>query len=279
MLADDLEVENLDNDKDFSAKVLSVIKENLFEFKKLLFNLDDCVSKKDFDKLQQDFDAAQDKIEKLEGHKTRLENEVSNKATEITDLIRQNSDMRDKVYNQAEELNRRDESLKKANTKIDELENNLEKTTAELQNYVENYSELEKAYNSYKKLSDNTKFALEGIFGAESSPTNFLAGALQEGHLESLFDYVATMMNSNAAQDEIETLHALFEFAFSAANSGIREKIYTRLEISEGDDFYGEEMRKTSNSEQSGSVKKILLDGYKYSRTDKVVKTSLVVIG
>ena len=272
-------------DKDFATKVLSVIKNNLFEIKKLFFNLDDCVSKNDFDKLQENFSVAQTEISNLQGHKTRLENEVANKTSEITDLLRQNADMRTKIENQREELQRRENSLSQAKEKISELiqqleekKLQLEEKTAQLKKYAENYSELETAYNSYKKLSDRTKFALEGIFGAESSPTTFLAGALQEKNLDALFDYTATEINNGTDSAEVEILRGLFDFAFAAINSARREEIFARLEISEGDDFDGEIMRKTSASSQSGSVKNILLVGYKYIQTNKIAKKSLVLI-
>ena len=120
---------------------------------------------------------------------------------------------------------------------------------------------------------------MEGIFGAANSPTNFLIGALQERHLDNLFDYVTNTINSGTNPAEIDILHGLFEFVFNAANSGRREKIFTRLNVSAGDIFDDEEMRKTSSSAQSGTVQKVLLAGYKFSRTGKIVKPSLVAIG
>lgn len=272
-------------EKDFAEKVLAVIKNNLFEIKKLFFNLDDCVSKKSFDELQEKFETEKNSAEKLQENKTRLENEISNKNSELADLLRQNSDMQNKIENLREEVERHENSLRQKKSEIEELLKSVEEKksllaekTALLAEYAENYSELEEAYNSYKKLSDNTKFELEGVFGAGDSPTNFLAGALYENHLESLFDYLATAINNGENQNEIEILHKLFDFAFNANNNGRREKIYSRLNIAEGFDFDGEEMRKTSNSSQSGTVKNILLVGYKFSRTDKIIRKSLVFI-
>lgn len=266
------------DDKNFSAQCWSFFKNNLFEIKKLLLNLDDCVPKVDFENLQKDFSEAQSSIKNLQKHKTRLESEVENKSEKIDDLLKQTSDMRDKIDNQREELQRRKEKISQLLDALEEKKSQLAEKTALLERYTENYSDLERAYNAYKNLSDKTKFALEGIFGAENSPTSFLVGALQDGHLESLFDYIATAINNGAAQSEVEILREIFDFAFDAVNGGRREKIFARLEISEGDDFDGEIMRKTSDSSQSGAVKNILLVGFKYIRTDKIVKPSLVFI-
>ncbi len=324
----------MDN-KDFSAQVMGVIKNNLSEIRKNLLNLDDYVAKKDYDELQQKYDAAQFSLEMFQQQKTQLETTLADKSEKVSALSKEISMLYDKIEtigselrqvekqnlalkNSLETSQQQNAQLKSALTDKAEkvsvlakeistmyvtlestdselrqvekqnltLQSSLEKVlplveeqTAILEVYVKNYSELENIYAAYKKLSGNTKFALEGIFGAENSPTSFLAGVLQEGHLESLFDYVATSINNGAPSNEIEILCGLFEFAFDAANSGRREKIYARLKISEGDNFDNGEMRKTSNSEQSGKVKEILLVGYKYSRTDKVIRQSLVVIG
>ena len=273
-------------EKNFAAQVLDAIKSNAFAVKKILFNLDDCVPKSDFDTAQEQLHMAEIKIDKLEKIKTRLENEIDNKTSEITDLLRQHSDLKNKVDNQRDELERKQISLHEAQEKISQLgieladkNSQLDDKTKQLAEFEEKYFELEQAFTAYKNLSDETKFALEGIFGEGNSPTNFLAGALQEGHLESLFDYVATTLNSGNNPREIETLLKLFDFCFEATNSGRRDKIYSRLDIKAGDDFASAEMRKTSNSAQSGSVQKILLVGYKFIRTNKVIRPSLVVLG
>lgn len=274
------------DEKIFVLQVLNAIKNNAFEVKKILFNLEDCVPKSELDNAQEKLQIAEIKIDKLEKNKTRLENEIDNKTSEITDLLRQNADLASKVDNQRAELERRQISLQWAQGKVSLLERELAENNSKLDALInklaafeEKYFELEQAFTAYKNLSDETKFELEGIFGETNSPINFLMGALQNGHLDSLFDYVATTLNRGNNPCEIEILLKLFDFCFEAVNSGRREKIYSRLDVKAGDDFTSAEMRKTSSSSQSGSVKKILLVGYKFIRTNKVIKPSLVVLG
>lgn len=266
------------DEKNFSEQILDAIKANAFEIKKILLNLDDCVPKSDFVDALEKLHQTELEVERLKKNRTRLENEIDNKTSEITDLLRQHTDLSDKVYNQREELERRQNSLKKAQDKISRLETELEEKNSRLAEYNKNYSDLEQAIAAYKNLSDETKFSLEGIFGRENSPMSFLAGVLQPGHLESLFEFVAITMN-NGINGETEILSKLFDFGFNAVNSGRREKIFTRLNVQVGDDFSNSTMRKTSDSPQLGTVKKILLDGYKYVRTNKIVKPSLVSLG
>lgn len=269
-------------EKNFAAQVLDAVKSHAFEFKKILFNLDDCVPRTELEDAKKNLRQAQEELSRREKKISRLENEIDNKTSEITDLLRQNGDLKRRVDNQRDELERRQISLQQAQENISRLEKNLaekssrlEETTAKLARY----SDLGNAFDAYKNLSDQTKFALEGVFGAGDDPTSFLAGALQDGHLESLFDYIATTLNSHANPSEVETLLALFDFSFAAVNSGRREKIFARLNVNDGDEFNAATMRKTSDSPQSGSVKKILLIGYKYIRTNKTVRPSLVVLG
>ena len=273
-------------DKDFDTRVLEVIKSNLFSLKKLLFNMEDCVSKSDYDEVQQKLVEAQESNSKLQQHKERLENEVDNKSSEIIDLLRQKSDLITKLDNIKElreslenKLTKERDENKRLNSMLEEKQEQIDNQQIQLDEYSKNYSELEKAYKSYQALSENVKFGLAGVFGEADSPTSFLAGALQENHLESLWDYVATAINSGSPQEELNILVELFEFAFAAVNAGRREAVYLRLEVQVDDDFDSSTMRKISSSAQSGRVKEFLLAGFKYRRTGAVIKPALVSIG
>ena len=211
-------------DKDFDTRVLEVIKSNLFSLKKLLFNMEDCVSKSDYDEVQQKLVEAQESNSKLQQHKERLENEVDNKSSEIIDLLRQKSDLITKLDNIKElreslenKLTKERDENKRLNSILEEKQEQIDNQQIQLDEYSKNYSELEKAYKSYQALSENVKFGLAGVFGEADSPTSFLAGALQENHLESLWDYVATAINSGSPQEELNILVELFEFAFAAS--------------------------------------------------------------
>ena len=153
------------NDKDFSERVLAVIRNNLFDIKKLLFNLDDCVSTKEFEQSQSKLNDANNSIDKLQDVRAKLEKEISNKNFEVIDLLRQNSDLNGDLERQFEEIERREEKLNSARTQIEELLESLEEKkrqlaekTARLNYFAENYLELEKAYQSYRNLPDDIFF-------------------------------------------------------------------------------------------------------------------------
>ncbi|MBR5912827.1 MAG: hypothetical protein IKZ58_00470 [Selenomonadaceae bacterium] len=212
-------------DKFFTERVLDVIKNNLFEIRKLFFNMDDCVSKKDFNQSQSQLSDAQGSIEKLQNVRSQLEKEISNKNFEVIDLLRQNSDLNSDLERQFEEIERREEKLNSARSQIEELLSSLEEKkrqlieqSARLNYYAENYSELEKAYQSYKNLPDELKISLSEIFGVSDTATNFMASLLKEGHLEMLFEYITDALEVGEPDDDVENLLRIFDFAFKAAN-------------------------------------------------------------
>ena len=212
-------------DKVFTERVLDVIKNNLFEIKKLFFNMDDCVSRKDFEQSQHNLADAQGSIEKLQNVRSQLEKEISNKNFEVIDLLRQNSDLNSDLERQFEEIEQREEKLKSARSQIEELLESLEEKkrqllekSARLNYFAENYLELEKAFQSYKNLPDEIKFSLSEIFGASENPTNFMANLMKEGHLEMLFEYITDAIELGVPDEDVENLLRIFDFAFKAAN-------------------------------------------------------------
>ena len=222
------------NDKDFSERVLAVIRNNLFDIKKLLFNLDDCVSTKEFEQSQSQLNDANNSIDKLQNVRAKLEKEISNKNFEVIDLLRQNSDLNGDLERQFEEIERREEKLNSARTQIEELLESLEEKkrqlaekTARLNYFAENYLELEKAYQSYRNLPDDIKFSLREVFGAGNTATSFMANLLQQGHLELLFEYITDAIEIGAPDEDVENLLRIFDFAFKAINGGHDGETFT----------------------------------------------------
>ena len=215
--------------------------------------------------IQKMFDASDAQIKSLR-------EDISSRDAEIKTLREKLTAANQIIASRNAEIKTLRDNLADSNKKIAALETELADRNSRLANFLE----LERAFNLYRKLPENTRFALEGVFGAANNPTNFLGGALQEGHLESLFDYTATALNNGVNPDETEILSCLLDFTLDAVNNGRREKIFARLDTKTGDDFDRDTMRKSSGSSQSGSVQKILLAGYRYIQSGNVVKPSLV---
>lgn len=147
-----------------------------------------------------------------------------------------------KIADQEVEIQNLQQNLNAANKKIASLQADIDDKNSRLANFIE----LESAFNLYQKLPANTKFALEGVFGAEKNPTSFLAGALQEGDLESLFVYVANALNNGANPDKTEIA------IFLAGNSS-KSKLVTEL--------FNEYLGATAETDELKSVAVRLADG------------------
>ena len=218
--------------------------------------------------LQNQLTTANDTVENLRG-------DVQNISQERDDLQSQLKDLRDDF--DVKEKNLRDDYQKKLDdaekdkstlqTQLEDLNNQLPPANATANFYRESYSELDEVYKLYLTLDEDTRENLAGIFGTGETATGFLSGAVQESHIASFWDYIA--------RHNDDVLKKIFDFAFDMHNKGFRDAPYTRLEISDGNYYDDELMRRTPSSPQMGRVNRVLFQGYKYS-SGNVIKPSIV---
>ena len=218
--------------------------------------------------LQRELDAANSTVKNLRG-------DIENISSERDGFKHQLENLRDEFDVQEKnlrvefqrELDDANKNFDDTNKKISELQREIDKANYTVNFYRKSYSELDKIYKLYLTLDEDTRYNLAGIFGAGSTATGFLSGAVQESHIDSLWDYIA--------RHNDETLQKIFDFAFEMYNKGFRDAPYTRLEISQGDYYDDEFMRRTPSSPQLGKVNRVLFQGYKYS-SGNVIKPSIV---
>ncbi len=239
-------------------KFVELFKRNLPALRRLIFNLDDYIEKSQYDALHKNFLDSQSNFE-AQIKELKSKSELKIKDLEAT-------------------ISKKDQIIGAKDSAINFKEMVIKKQKDDIQNFKANYSDLENAFNLFKMLPDNVKFALAGVFGDANSPIEFLSGALSDGHMDALFDYIATSINNSNDSGEIDSLQILFDFVFYAVNIGSREATYQRLEVNVGDEFDSETMKKISDSAQIGAVKEIFIAGYKFDKTGKIVKQSLVLL-
>ncbi|MCR5834289.1 MAG: hypothetical protein K6G55_06555 [Selenomonadaceae bacterium] len=219
----------------------------------------------------------------LDDTKNNFENERENLNGTIDGLRRELDDTKNKFADERDNLNGTIDGLR---TELDDTKNkfaderkNLKDTINNLRKerdnaqteadyYRETYRKLDEAYKLYMTLDEDTRDNLAGVFGKGDNPTTFFSGAVQESHLATFWDYVSRRTDN-------ETLHKLFDFCFDALNCGCRDANYIRLDVSEGESFDDETMRRTSSSRQMGKVARVCFQGYRYAK-GKVVKQTVV---
>ena len=226
------------------------LEKNLSWLRQKIFNLDDYVSR-------EEFEASLEREKILSREKNSLQAERDNFRRE-----------RDELRNVIEDLRNECEALN----------HEREKISAECNYFREAYAELDAAYKNYLSLNANLRYQLAGIFGDAETVQGFLIGAANENHLNDFWDYLRYSLNDNRlSADDAKILTGLFDFCFEALNRSSREPIYSRLKIERGSRFDNRTMTRTSSSRQLGRVKEILLAGY-VDRVGNVIRPSLVFI-
>ena len=234
--------------------------------------------------LQRELNVANDTVKNLRVDVESYSAEVKNFKSQLENLRTENSNLqyeldaandtvknlRGDVENYSAEVKNFKSQLETLRTENSTLQENLNKANATANSYRKTYSRLEEIYKLYRTLDDDARYNLAGIFGAGETATEFLSGAVQEDHIDSLWDYIA--------RHNSDTLQKIFDYAFEMYNKGFRDAPYSRLTISQGDYYDDEFMNRTPSSPQMGNVSRVLFQGYKYS-TGNVIKKSIVELG
>lgn len=139
------------------------------------------------------------------------------------------------------------------------------------------YGDIANAYASFLSLSPRRQQGIAGIFGGCETPFDFLCGAMQKDHLESLWQYVRDELDTaDAGGKDGACLIRLFDFSFGAVNRSRRTPLFQRLSVALGAPFDGDTMGRTAKSPQLGRVKALRFAGYSHELTGQVVCHSLV---
>ena len=244
-------------------------------------------------KARKEIEPLREKNSELENKVSELEVELQEKNfnaeklfAELAEVKKNLADLQNKFDNAEKNFEEREKNLRtKFENEIADLKKNLadkDKNISNLQEklsdaeetakfYSESYSELDEVYKLYLTLDNDTRYNLAGIFGDGETAAGFFSGAVQENHLAQFWDYVSRHLDT----PESEILCRLFDFCFDTLNKGSREPIYSRLNVACGNNYDDDSMQRTQNSPQFGTVKKILLQGFKY-RVGNTVKPSVV---
>ncbi|WP_297479757.1 hypothetical protein [uncultured Photobacterium sp.] len=127
----------------------------------------------------------------------------------------------------------------------------------------------------YDGLSAQTKLSTEGIF-KDSSIKGLIACGIQEKNISNLWDYAKSEVVNGNNPDQ-ESIIRLFELLFN------RFKLaYPMFELQpvQVDDKFDTQshIKHNSSKNMSGSIQNILLYGYINTKTDKVIKPSIVIV-
>ena len=222
------------------------------------------------DELDREIRSNKDKIVKFELEENNFHIEFDNLKNKIEELESVLEDREKDI----EDIKIKNKNLIIDNTKLQIDKNNIEKELVEHNNI---YSDFDRLYTCYKKLPDDVKINLQSLFGKEDSIISIVLNITKPRNIESFWQFVCDRIDRDELSDQIDNLKEIFDISFKLLQLG--DSNYIRLEPKKGDVMDNLTMRKILNSPQNGYVQDILLCGFKFQASNRVIKQSLVSLG
>ncbi len=161
------------------------------------------------------------------------------------------------------------------NKKHQILTNQLKNVEKEVERYHHLFKQDIAAFQLFEGLSTQTHQSIEGIF-SDRSITGFIACGIQERNINSLWDYIKNEMMENTNSD-IPALKSIFSFLFS--RYALAYPIYELQPVDLEEAFDAQKHIKHSSSNNvSGKIQDVVFKGWVNTKTNKVMKQSLVII-
>ena len=225
--------------KDYFALIDEYMAVNLGKLRRQLLQLDDLVEKSELEAVQGELNRVKAQVTALKNEKQRLEGQLRGQAAEV-----------DKAR----------------------------LCQKELADYKTAYGGFEQMYELYMDLPEEMRQSLSGIMG-NGDRRRFICGAVQEKHLEMFWDCAVQAVNdSGCSEADAERLRQLFDFCLKAVNDSEGRIVFEKVQAIAGDDYDTRFMQRSRSSRQQGTVAKLLLMGYCWKQTGKLVKKALVRI-
>ena len=244
------------------------------------------ISSKTLSKQEQNLDIKQkdNKEKELYIHQLQLENDSlkmkCNDLQKEKDVLAQANQRLQIERSTLEEQNKRlNQEENKLKDKIEQLNNEMlmqynqfKKVQTIADNYTAKYSALDDIYSQYKSLNPSIHQALANVIPIDD-PETFLCVGGQWENIEALWDFISYQLDGYG-KEELQILIETFEYFFRKYNS--ITKTYTLLETQVGEILDEDLHTRASNSSVSGKITEVLLLGYQTTKTEKIIKKSIV---
>ena len=134
------------------------------------------------------------------------------------------------------------------------------------------YKEIDKIYSDFCSLDRQILLSLSNTIDITDVNT-FIVSSSQLENIKTLWEYIKQQLD-NADLHDISILKNTFDYFFSTYNR--YKKVYSMLEVKPGDEYDYDIHSKGSNSNSSGIISEVLLQGYKNDITGKIEAKSVV---
>ncbi len=230
---------------------------------------DDECSKKDEEivMLKEALERLKELFSKEEQKTEDLSSEVALKDRELQDLQSLKRTLKEEISQLEAQKREKEDALK-------EMRSSNSHLSEQVGFYDKNFKDALMVYELYKNLSTQTKTSIKGIFKDESL-NGFLACGMQERNIDSLWEYIKNEIIEDNNPD-IKSLVAIFDFFFERFSLAF--PLYQKQPIETGKEFDTQQLINADSTTPNGTVKEVLLYGWINTKTDKIIKKSIVRI-
>lgn len=161
-----------------------------------------------------------------------------------------------------------------ANKKCEEAKAELRIARDEIRK-LQCLSALGDVYDLYQKLSTSTRKTLNGVLNGKDL-LSFVCTGAQESNLDRFWDLCneALIDGDDDAATMVTIFNSFFDLVQALGTVNGRE----RLSVNAGDRFDNDLCTRIARSAPTGCVRDVLLQGYRYKVSQKIVKKSLVIV-
>ena len=215
------------------------------------------------------------KTQKLKEDLTSKSEDLSHKSQELSNLTSQKNSLEKEIQTLTQQQNRLQNENKEIQANNKALQNSKNSLHDKVEFYKANFADELKAYERYGSLSAETRESLKGIF-KDNSLSGFVTCGVQEKNIHSLWEYLKSEIIEQKNRD-VDTLVEIFDYLFARYLMAYPQ--YKKQEVHVGENFNTDiHIRDSSSSSVSGAISKIMLYGWVNTKTEKIVKKSLVRI-
>ena len=163
--------------------------------------------------------------------------------------------------------------------KLDDAHKAQTRAEAACKHYEANYAAADEIVRLYEQIPDDLRQGLHSLVGDGTNAVTLLVRLSQKDVLETLWDYAMhQIVHGDLERETIAALARLVEQSRKLVNASRPTPLFAVQDIRIGERFRPNDMRKTQASRQQGTVRAVLLPGYMYQETNKIVRESLVEV-
>jgi len=171
------------------------------------------------------------------------------------------------------------EAQAQATRKVEDAHKAQAQAEAVRKHYEANYSAAEAVVRVYEEIPEGVRQGLHSLLGDGREAVTLLVRLSQKDVLENLWEYAKLqIVHGGLEKDTADALGDLVACSLCLVNASHAVPLFAEQDIRLGERFQPNDMQKTPESRQQGTVRAVLLPGYQYLETGKLVKKSLVEV-